>query len=656
LRWTPALLLILFAVPAMADPPHAGERHWSFRPRSRPDLPQFSGPGDRDWVRNAIDAFVLQRLRAEGLRPAVEADRRTLIRRLCFDLIGLPPTPEEVAGFVNDSAPDAYERLVDRLLASPGYGEQWGRHWLDVVRYAETEGFEYDREHPGAWRYRDYVIRSFAEDRPFDRFVREQLAGDEIAPDDRDSLVAAGFHRLGPVRRNAGNPELAFSRNEVLTEMTDAVGAVFLGLTVGCARCHDHKFDDFPQEDYYRLEAFLAAAQEHDVVLATAAAQSEWKARNEKIQREIKKVKDSLRGLKRDELDRARVRLRELTESLPPPLPMIHSVRDVEKERTPIHVLKRGDPDRKGQQVGPRAPGALVSPGTAELAPEAPHPREMLARWITEPEHPLTARVLVNRVWQYHFGRGLVATANDFGVNGAPPSHPELLDFLANDFVAGGWRLKPLHRMILLSSTYRQASRVTASDDGLRKDPDDRLLWHFPRRRLEAEEVRDAMLTVSGDFNPRAGGPSVVLPIDGDLVNLLYDPAQWTVTADEREHRRRSVYLLARRNLRLPFAESFDQPDRLISCPRRESSTHALQALELLNGKTSNQLAEVFAARLEREAGANASARIDLAYRLTAGRTPTTKERELAMKFLTRQPLREFALVMFNLNAFLYVD
>ncbi len=648
---TPAALLSALLLIAAAP---AGEPHWSFRPRSRPDVPRFDDAAARAWVRTPVDAFVLRRLRAEGLHPVPEADRRTLIRRLTFDLTGLPPTPEQIDAFVSDAAPDAYERLVDRLLADAHYGEQWGRHWLDVVRYAETEGFEYDREHPGAWRYRDYVIRAFNQDKPYDQFVREQLAGDEIAPDDRDALIAAGFHRLGPVRRNAGNPELAFSRNEVLTEETDALGAVFLGLTVGCARCHDHKFDAFSQEDYYRLQAFLAPAQEYDLVLAPPAARAAWKLKNDKIQKEIKKLKESLHPLKGDALERAEARLREVARDLPPPLPVIHSVRDVEKERTAVYVLKRGDPDRKGRQVGPRPPSALVPSSAPEMAPDAPHPREALARWVTDPGHPLTARVMVNRAWQYHYGRGIVATANDFGVNGSPPSHPDLLDYLANEFVAGGWRLKPLQRLIVLSSTYRQASRVSPGDEAARKDPDDRLLWHFPRRRLEAEEVRDAMLAVSGRLNPRAGGPSVVLPADPDLVKLLYDPAQWTVTPDETEHRRRSVYLLAKRNLRLPFAEAFDQPDRLTSCPRRESSTHALQALELLNGKTANGLAEALAARLAREA--DDGARVELAYRLAAGRSPTAREKALALAFLAGQPLREFALAMFNLNAFLYVD
>jgi hypothetical protein len=654
LRWLSlllSLLLLLFAESAFAEKP----RHWSFRPSSRPDVPPCADAADRAWVRNSIDAFILQRLHQDGLRPAAEADRLTLIRRLSFDLTGLPPTPAEVTAFVNDPSADAYERLVERLLASPHYGEQWGRHWLDVVRYAETEGFEYDRQHSGAWRYRDYVVRSFAQDRPFDRFIQEQLAGDELASDDRDCQVAVGFHRLGPVRRNAGNADVAFSRNEVLTEMTDAVGAVFLGLTVGCARCHDHKFDDFPQADYYRLQAFLAAAQEHDVVLAPPAAQADWNIRTARLKEEIKKLKVELRRLQGEERKRAEERLVKMEHSLPPPLPTIHSVRNVEAERTPIHVLKRGDPDRKGSLVGPRVPGVLLPEGTPELPAATSNPRTQLARWITDPENPLTARVLVNRVWLYHFGRGLVETANDFGVNGARPSHPELLDYLANELIANGWQLKPLHRMILLSSTYRQASRP-AEATALVKDPANRLLGRFPRRRLEAEEVRDAMLAVSGELNVKAGGPSVVVPVDRDLVGLLYDPAQWTVTEDETEHRRRSVYLLAKRNLRLPFAEVFDQPDRLTSCPRRESSTHALQALELLNGRTSNRLADAFARRLEHEAGADRGAQVELAYRLAAGRAPSAKEKELAVKFLTRQPLREFALVVFNLNAFLYVD
>jgi hypothetical protein len=607
-------------------------------------------------VRNAIDAFVLARLEKAGLHPAPEADRRTLIRRVTFDLTGLPPTPEEVAAFVADTSPDAYERLVDRLLASLHYGERWAQHWLDVVRYAETEGFEYDRHRPGAWRFRDYVIRCFNEDRPFDRFIREQLAGDEIDPDNPEMEVAAGFHRLGPVRRNAGNQDVASSRNEVLTERTDVLGAVFLGLTVGCARCHDHKFDDIPQTDYYRLQAFLASSHEHDISLASSEAQAAWKARAGKLEEEIKQVQKGLETAGPQDRPVLQARLAEARRKLPPPLPSVMSVHNVPAERTPVRVLKRGDPARPGKLVGPRFPQALLAANVPEMPADTSNPRTVLARWLTEPDHPLTARVLVNRVWQYHFGTGLVATPNDFGANGAPPSHPELLDWLANEMVAGGWRLKPLHRLMVLSSTYRQASRSADSPRVTAVDPDNRLLWRFPRRRLSAEEVRDAMLAVSGKLDCEADGPSVVPPVDPDLVGLLYDPGQWAVTPDARAHGRRSVYLLAKRNLRLPLTEVFDQPDLQTSCPRREASTHAAQALELLNGKTSNTLAAEFARRLAAECGPDPARQVERAWLLAAGRPPNEKERTLALRFLAEGSPKEFALAFFNLNAFLYVD
>jgi hypothetical protein len=641
--FTLALLFVAVSPVAAAEP-----AHWSLRPRSRPDVPRLS---DDSWCRTAVDALVLDRLQKAGLRPAPEADRRTLIRRLSFDLIGLPPTPEEIDAFVNDPAPDAYERLVERLLGSPHYGERWGQHWLDVVRYAETDGFEYDRNRPGAWRYRDYVIRSLNGDKPFDRFATEQLAGDEIDPQSREMQVAAGFHRLGPVRRNAGNAVVAFSRQEVLNEMTDALGAVFLGLTMGCARCHDHKFDAIPQADYYRLQAYLVATHEHDVALVLPAEEAEWKARTDRVMKEIKEVKAALARKTGEEKKGLEAKLRELDRSLPPPLPAISTVRHDGKERTEVHVLRRGDFDKKEARVGPRPPSALVVADLAELPADTAAPRTALARWITAPDNPLTARVIVNRVWQYHFGRGLVATANDFGVNGARPGHPELLDYLANDFVAGGWRLKRLHRLIVLSTTYRQAPAKKQA-----ADPENVLLCGFPRRRLTAEEVRDAMLSASGVLNTKAGGPSVVLPVEPDQVRLLYDPAQWIATPDEKEHDRRSVYLFAKRNLRLPFTEAFDQPDAQTSCSRREQSTHALQALELLNGSTSNRLAAAFAQRLEESAGSDRDRIIDLAFLLAAGRKPTERERELSRKFLETQSFKEFTLAVFNLNAFLYVD
>jgi hypothetical protein len=628
-------------------------RHWSLQPRTRPAVPATDNSEARRWIRNPIDAFIWEKLARANLRPGPEADRQTLIRRVTFDLSGLPPTPEEIAAFVHDPAPDAYEQLVERLLASPHYGERWGRHWLDVVRYAETEGFEYDRYRPGAWRYRDYVIAAFNEDKPFDRFVLEQVAGDELDASDPVLLVAAGFHRLGPIRRNAGNKLVALSRNEVLTEMTDALGSVFLGLTVGCARCHNHKFDAISQKDYYRLQAFLAATQEHDQVLAEAVAQAVWKAKTDQVTKQIKELQKQLKPASAgaDSRQSVRKQIAVLKRSLPAQLPTISTVRDVTTERTVIHVLKRGDPANEGEPVGPRLLSALLPADVPELVPDVDQPRLRLARWLTDPANPLTARVWVNRVWQYHFGQGIVRTPNDFGKNGMPPSHPELLDYLANEFIAQGQRLKPLQRLIMLSSTYRQASTA----EGPARQATE-LLARFPRRRLEAEEIRDAMLAVAGRLNRKAGGPSVFLPVDADLVKLLYDPEQWQVTADAAEHDRRSIYLVAKRNLPLPFFQVFDQPDAQTSCPRREASTHALQALELLNGRFANRLAEALAARLEREYPGDRTRQVQRAFWMTAGRAPSMAEEALALQFLERQPLREFALAIFNLNAFLYVD
>lgn len=634
----------------------ADERnHWSLRARSSPTIPQFEAAADRDWVINPVDAFILAKLHENKLQPAPATDRAALLRRVYFDLTGLPPTPAQVEAFVKDERTDAYERLVDQLLQSPHYGERWGQHWLDVVRFAETEGYEYDKHHPFAWRFRDYVIQSLNDDKPFDQFVREQLAGDEIAPEDRSALVAVGFLRLGPVRRNAGNTDVAFSRNEVLTEMTDTVGVTFLGLTLGCARCHDHMFDPIRQKDYYRVQAFLASAHEHDITLTDVVESKETQARREAITARIKKIEEELEtatGTTRRGLERE---LKDAEREMPPPASQIFSVNDVAEKRTAIHVLKRGVEDKPGDRVGPRVPGVLLEADAPELPADASQPRAILANWITSPNNPLTARVIVNRVWQFHFGRGIVGTPNDFGVNGERPSHPELLDYLANQLVAGGWKLKSLHRAILLSSTYRQASYSPNGAAADRIDPDNRLLSRFPRRRLEAEEIRDAMLAVSGRLNPRIGGASIMIPVDSDLVKLLYKPSQWAVTEDKSEHDRRSVYLIAKRNLRLPFMEVFDQPALQGSCARRESSTHAPQALELLNGPLANDLARSFAARLKREAGADSAKQIDVGFRLSTGRPPTETERRAAAKFLETESLGEFALALFNLSEFLYV-
>jgi len=630
-------------------------QHWAFVKRSRPQAPQFSLAADRNWVKNPVDAFILARLKKEGLRPARPADRATLIRRVYFDLIGLPPAPGEVARFIADKSPDSYPKLVERLLASPQYGERWGRHWLDVVRFAETDGFEYDTHRRDAWRYRDYVINAFNNDKPYDRFILEQLAGDEIGPNQDETLIAAGFNRLGPLRKNAGNQEVASSRNEVLTEMTNVVGSSLLGVTLGCARCHDHMFDPIKQSDYYRMQAYFAATHEKDVTKATAEEQAAWKAKAEPVEQEIKRLREAMKYSKDEERQALQKKLEETQERMPAPLPALFSVSNDAGKQSPIHILARGEYQKKGDRVGMRPLGVLVPEEMPEQPPSASDPRTSLAKWIVDPDNPLTARVLVNRIWHYHFGRGIVATPNDFGRRGARPSHPELLDYLANEFVSSGFRLKPMHRLILLSNTYRQSSE-RADAEAKKKDPENILLWKFNRRRLEAEEIRDAMLSVAGTLNLKMGGPSVIVPIDKELVNALYKPSQWAVTADPQEHSRRSIYLIVKRNLRLPFMEAFDAPDALVSCARRESSTHAPQALELLNGTFANSQAEALAARLQGEAWTDRARLVDLAYRLVSGRPPNAKETRLALDFLRTQSMREFTLAMFNLNAFLYVN
>jgi len=646
-RWIWACLT--FAAIALAADTYteAEHRHWAFQPR-RDVSPPASG--------NPVDAFIRARLKEKGIAPAPRADARTLVRRLHLDVTGLPPSPEVIESFAKNPTPAAWQKLVDQLLTSRAYAERQAQQWLDVIRYAETDGFEYDTYRPDAWRFRDYVIDSFLRDKPFDQFIREQLAGDEIDSTKQDLLIAAGFQRLGPLRKNAGNQEVASSRNEVLTEMTNIVGAAFLGVTVGCARCHDHKFDAIRQKDYYRMQAFFASTHEHDVPLTSAEEQAAWKAKKDAADAEVKKIQTNMKGLTGPALDAKKQELDAAEARVPDPLPALYSVADNTEKATPIHVLARGEWERKGDEVGMRTLGVLLAdPSQPDLPVTTASPRTRLADWITDPANPLTARVLANRLWLWHFGRGIVVTPNDFGRMGSRPTHPELLDYLANELVRGGWHLKPIHRMILLSETYQQASDVPPSAKAAEEDPGNKLWWRTDRRRLDAEQIRDSMLAVAGVLNPKAGGPPVTVPLDPGLIPLLYTPKQWKVTEDLAEQNRRSIYLLVKRNMHLPMLEVFDQADRAGSCPRRESSTHAPQALELLNGDLSNRLARDLAARLDREAGGNSAAMVDRAFRLAAGRPPSSAELRLGVDFLKTQPAREFALALFNLNSFLYV-
>lgn len=666
-RLIPLLIGLIGAAALLAAPKseyrEIDRRYWAFQRPAEVAAPEFDDPALQAWVRTPVDAFVLDKLVEEGLRPAPEADRATLLRRAYFDLTGLPPSPAEVADFLSDHSPDAWEKVVDRLLASPRYGERWGQHWLDVVRYAETEGFEYDRYLPGLWRYRDYVIASFNEDKPFDQFVREQLAGDEMvegeltADRNQPLLVAAGFHRLAAVRRNAGNQEVASSRNEVLTERTDIVGSAFLGLTVGCARCHDHMFDPIKQRDYYRLQAFMAATRETDVPLGGDMTPAEWRDETKKLRGTLKKMRGKMKLVEPEVRSEMAREYAKLEAELPEPPNNVTTIRNDYEARSTINMLHRGNYEAKGEPVDMRPLGVLLPDEEPTIPADAKNPRLILANWLADPKHPLTARVWVNRIWTGHFGKGIVNTPNDFGFMGDRPSHPELLDWLACEFVAEGWKSKPLHKTILMSSAYRQASKNPAYfEAGMEKDGDNRLLWRSPMRRLSAEEVRDAMLAISGKLNTKMGGRSVIVPVEDELVDLLYDPTQWKVTADREEHYRRSVYLINKRNLRLPFMEVFDQPAALTTCARRDTSTHAPQSLELLNGRIANDIAEHFAARLRSEVGENPRQQIERAYLLAANRMPTDSEIETALAFLEEEPLREFALAVMNLNAFLYVN
>jgi len=625
---------------------------WAFQ-KPRLQSPQSNG----DWGINRIDAYIFETLKENGLSPSLPASKRDLIRRATYDLHGLPPPPEAIDAFLRDESPEAYERLIDRLLASPRYGEKWGQHWLDVIRFSESEGFEYDRHLPGAWRFRDYVIRSFNEDRPFDAFIRDQLAGDEFEDPSEDALIASGFHRFGPVRRNAGNPEIALSRNEVLTERTDIIGTAFLGLTMGCARCHEHKLDPITQEDYYSLQAFVASTQERNRYIGPADEIAAWEEEVEAANKEIYelRLRSDEGDVTKEEKKRISERIGELKKKLEPRWPAILSTENDPELRTEIRVLKRGVWELKGDPVEMRVPAVLMGEATPTYPLDYERPRTALADWLVSPENPLTARVVVNRVWLNHFGSGIVNTPNDFGAHGERPSHPELLDYLAIEFKRSGWSLKALHRSIMTSATYRQSSRTKTTERAFEVDPANRFLWKFNRRRLQAEEIRDSLLAVSGKLNTEMYVESVMLSVDPSMVELLYDPKQWQPTEDASQRDRRSVYLMAKRNLRLPFMESFDQPTLQSSCGRRESSTHAPQALELLNGEIANDMAEAFAQRLIEERGNDSKQSIERAWMLAMGRLPSESEYAFSESFLESNPLREFCIALFNLNDFLYV-
>jgi hypothetical protein len=718
------LILLLFVLPALADAREKDVSHWAFQQPRHVVPPQVRNPAR---PRSAVDGFILARLEKDGVAPAPEADRETLLRRLHFTLIGLPPTPEERAAFLSDDRPDAYERLVDRLLGSPQFGERWASHWLDVVRFAETNGYEGDSLRPHAWRYRDYVTRAFNKDIPYSVFLTEQLAGDLLAETEQDAgrrqelLIAAGLHRCGPQHLVSGNLDADTLRQEFLTEITDAAGAVFLGLTMGCARCHDHKFDPLSQKDYYQLEAFFASAHPREVDIASspdrenharvvkdlndrsapvrkaiadleapyrARILEQKKAKLEPAYRDALAIEQRNRTPQQQRLatdaqtllkitwdevlavlsvkDAARrIELRKQLHDLQSqmPLPPAQAWTLGPGKSTPMHVLKRGDVKRRGEAVQPGYPGILLRV-CSEPAKENLD-RIALARWLTRPDHPLTARVIVNRLWQHHFGRGLVATPGDFGTRGTAPSHPELLDWLAGELIRSGWSLKHIHRLLVTSSAFRQDSRCN-NPKAAERDPDNLLLWRMNRQRLDAEVLRDSMLAVSGQLTRRLGGPPVRVPLEPEVYDLIFTEDEpdglWHETRDILEHSRRSLYLLRKRNVRLPLLEAFDQPDTLTPCPRRGTSTFAPQALILMNGPFAREQSRALAARLRREGQRTSEQLVRRAFVLALGREPNAAESKTALGFLDAQEklagkeaLADLCLALLNRNEFLYV-
>jgi hypothetical protein len=692
--------------PAVQEPAaKGGHVGWVFKAPVEPATPM---PRNSTWVKNPIDAFVLAKLEAQGFVPAPAASKRALLRRVYFDLIGLPPTEEEAQAFLNDPAADAYEKLIDKLLADRRYGERWARHWLDLVRFAESDGFAIDGERPTAWRYRDYVIRAFNNDKPYDEFVLEQLAGDEMQrrPETRggnienEGIIAVGFLRMGPWERDTNFD--AQLRLDWLNEMAGTTSQVFLGLTAGCARCHDHKYDPIPQKDFYRLQAFFAATRIEErpmphleseggrLALRKRLRQLEddQEAASEAVRALDKTLKAKLApaGKKDDEFQKLlgdkespvftaeeRARHKETAEraakiglEMARYQPIAYSVNEVAPPAVmdiePTYVLAGGERIARGEQVEPgflkaitgnSDPAKIAFPGRYRSGR-----RKALAEWIVSPANPLTARVMANRIWQHHFGEGIVRTPSDFGLNGERPSHPELLDWLALRFIEKKWSIKAMHRLMLTSNTYRQAARHPDERKIGEADPGNRLLSRMNWMRLESEALRDSMLMLSGGLNREAGGPGMFFGVKDEIAQG-FQMFKW-YASDEQAQRKRSVYAFQRRSLPMPLMEVFDAANMSESCARRGATTVSPQALTLLNGEFTAVESRRFAGRVIELAGPDPARQIAKAFSLALQREPSAAELDKAHGLYSgREPLdalTRLATVLFNLNEFLYLE
>ncbi len=719
----PFRVLGLLAFVLLFGPLTMADEHWSFRKTAVVEPPAREALQHALRVRNPIDQFVLHRLEESGLEPAPVADRVTLVRRAYFDLLGLPPSPEQVDAFVKNDADDVWPNLIDELLSSKYYGERWGRHWLDVARYADSGGYETDMYYRNAWRYRDYVVKSFNDDKPYNIFVQEQIAGDELWPDNLDldprrvyvipeekrrhleARIGTGFYALYPqVHESALDAKRL--RYETVTDWVDNTAAAFMGVTLGCARCHEHKFDPFTQEDYFALHAIFASARPAEHSLLAPMQWADWQESYPWVMAVVEartayqlfEKRTASKTLTPEEEQEKRDLLAAIGEAvlkIPRGEATLYGPYDglfhvpsasVLARQHPalipdVHLLVRGELHKPGELMQPALPAVLAkTTGTPAELPTPFGSRKQFALWLTRPDHPLTARVMVNRIWQWHFGRGIVETPNDFGLNGQPRSHPELLDWLATHFVEGGWKIKTLHRLIMNSATYRQSSNV-GEDRYLEVDPNNKLLWRMNRRRLEGEALWDSVHTAAATINLAMGGPPVVPPLVEDEIASLRKKWQWVVSADPAQHTRRGLYIMARRNFKFPMFDVFDAPVDSVSCPTRDVTTVAPQALWGLNNHSVVRQAENFAARVVKEAGEESGAQVDRAWRIALGRPPSERELASAVELMRKleaddvatcagdsttldaavpashtQALSKLCLALFNLSEFAFVD
>ncbi|MDX1965119.1 MAG: DUF1549 domain-containing protein [Pirellulales bacterium] len=678
------------------------EAHWAFQPIKPVEPPVVR---QSDWVRNPIDAFILQKLEQAELSPVGEASKLAWIRRATFNTTGLPPSPAEIADFLADNSPQAHDRVIDRLLASPHYGEHAGRKWLDLVRYAETNSFERDGVKPNAWRYRDYVIRAFNSDKPYDRFIKEQLAGDELPDGGTEGIIAAGYYRLGLWDDEPADPEQA--RYDELDDMVSTTSQVFLGLTVGCARCHDHKIDPIPQKDYYAFLAFLHEIQPYgrrgdgnnynQVAIQTeeqAEAQRLWLSEQERLGGEIRALElialqklpevEKADKSEEEQLVRTRERIKDLLQ------PQEHHIYQTFRQQLeelkkkgpttaqalsivtypapPVtQVLLRGNPHTPGDAVEPQFLDVLGG-GTPAVQSSAGGKtsgrRTALANWIASPENYTTARVMANRVWQQHFGRGIVRSANNFGNLGTPPTHPELLDFLAGELIHNGWRLKPLHKLIMSSQVYRLA--YADHPVAVTRDPANELYWRYDMRRLSAEEVRDTMHVVTGEFNNQMFGPSFYPQIQAEVLAGQSVPGNGWGKSSAAEEARRSIYIHVKRSLITPLLSVFDFPETDSSCEGRFITTQPSQALAMFNGEFFHQRAAALAERVTREKPNDRAAQVAtaLGYALQRPADPADVDRGVALigqlqeqhKLSDAEALKYYCLSVLNRNEAIYVE